>query len=77
MKPPTIIHAKEYLAKALRSLSQLPKNEDGRISWQSSQLEKGTFELIYSLTFKPPIDDHIKDGALWHVLNECARAKDF
>src|SRR5205823_1710938 len=23
------------------------------------------------------IDDHVKDGALWHVLNECARAKDF
>jgi hypothetical protein len=33
--------------------------------------------MIYSLTFKPPIDGHVKDGALWHVLNECARANTF
>jgi hypothetical protein len=39
--------------------------------------ERGTFEVIYSLAFTPPIDDHVKDGAVWHVLNECARADDF
>jgi hypothetical protein len=77
MKPPINIQTKAHLAEALTSLSRLPKEEGGRISWESSQLETGTFELIYSLTFKPPIDDHIKDGAIWHVLNECARTKDF
>lgn len=77
MKSPITIHAKQHLTKALESLSRLPKNEDGRISWESTQLERGTFELIYGLTFSPPVDDHVKDGALWHVLNECARANNF
>ena len=77
MKAPVRFHAKAHLADALKSLAALPKNEGGRISWDSSKLERGTFELIYSLTFNPPIDDHVKDGAVWHVLNECARANDF
>ena len=70
-------HAKTHLADALKSLATLPKNEGGRISWESGELERGTFEVIYSLTFDPSIDDHVKDGAVWHVLNECARANDF
>jgi hypothetical protein len=74
---PLKIDAKEHLAEALKSLSQIPKNEGGHISWESSELERGTFELIYSLIFSPPLDDHIKDGAIWHVLNECARENDF
>jgi hypothetical protein len=77
MKPPIQIQAKAHLADCLRSLSKLPKHEDGRISWEATKLERGTFELIYSLTFSPRVDDHVKDGALRHVLNECARAKDF
>src|SRR3954466_1838716 len=77
MKASGHVHAKGHLADALKSLATLPKNEDGRISWESSELERGTFEVIYSLTFTPPIDDHVKDGAVWHVLNECARANDF
>jgi hypothetical protein len=77
MKPTISIHAKDHLAQALQSLSRLPNNEAGRISWESNALERGTFELIYSLSFKPPLDDHVKDGALWHVLNECAQANDF
>jgi hypothetical protein len=40
-------------------------------------LDRGTFELIYNLTFKPPVDDYDKDGAIWHALSECVRAKDF
>jgi hypothetical protein len=70
------IQAKNHLPEALKVLAKLPKNEDGRISWESSQLERGTFELIYNLTFKP-VDDYVKDGAIWHVLNECARGNDF
>jgi hypothetical protein len=71
------IDANKHLAKALLALSEVPKDENGRVSWESNKLERGTFELIYSLSFKPPIDDHVKDGALWYVLNECARAKNF
>jgi hypothetical protein len=71
------IQAHEHLAEALKALKQLPKNEEGRISWESNQLDRLTFELIYSLSFKPSIEDHVKDGAIWHVLNECARANDF
>jgi len=77
MSRPIKIDATKHLAAALLALSQLPKDENGRISWESNKLEEGAFELIYSLTFKPTIDDHVKDGALWHVLNECARAKNF
>jgi hypothetical protein len=77
MRNPVHFHAKGHLSEALKSLAKLPKNEGGRISWESSKLERGTFEVIYSLTFNPPIDDHVKDGAVWHVLNECARANDF
>lgn len=65
------------MADALKFLSGIPKNDNGRISWESSDLDRGTFEVIYSLKFTPAIDDHIKDGAVWHVLNECARANDF
>ncbi|MBR0840484.1 hypothetical protein JQ607_09825 [Bradyrhizobium liaoningense] len=71
------VDANQHLADALRFLSRVPKNEDGRISWSSNELNQGTFEVIYSLKFTPPIDDHIKDGAVWHALNECARACDF
>ena len=71
------IHGKSYLAEALQSLSKIPKEHEGRIGWDSEALDRGTFELIYNLTFKPPIDDYNKDGAIWHALNECARAKDF
>lgn len=74
---PIKIEASGHLGPALNALSQVPKEENGRISWESNKLDEGTFELIYSLKFKPSIDDHIKDGALWHVLNECARAKNF
>lgn len=72
------IQGKSHLADALEALSKLPqKDGDGRISWESGALERGTFELIYNLSFKPPVDDYDKDGAIWHALNECARASDF
>lgn len=71
------IHGKSQLAQALQSLSKVPKDHEGRIGWDSAALEHGTFELIYNLTFKPPVVDYDKDGAIWHALNECARAKDF
>ncbi len=77
MTLPIKVEAKQHLAEALKLLSSIPKNDDGRISWSSSELDRGTFEVIYSLHFSPPIDDHVKDGAVWHVLNECARSKDF
>jgi hypothetical protein len=48
------IHAKSQLAEALQSLSKVPKEHEGRMSWESGALEHGTFEIIYSLTFKPP-----------------------
>jgi len=66
--------AKNHLAVPLKALAKVPKPAGERISWESSRLDRGTFELIYSLDFKPPIDDHVKDGAIWHVLNECARS---
>jgi hypothetical protein len=71
------IHGKSELAEALQSLSKIPKEHEGRIVWESEALDHGTFELIYSLTFKPPIDDYYKESAIWHALHECARAKDF
>jgi hypothetical protein len=71
------IHGKSHLAEALRGLSKIPKDHDGRIGWDSAALEQGTFEVLYNLTFDPPVDDFDKDGAIWHSLNECARAKDF
>lgn len=77
MTAPIKVQAKQHLAEALQFLSHIPKNDNGRISWDSVDLDRGTFEVIYSLDFTPPVDDHIKDGAVWHVLNECARAKDF
>ncbi len=43
----------------------------------SNALDRGTFEVICNLTFKPAVEDYIKDGAIWHALTECARAKDF
>jgi hypothetical protein len=71
------IHGKSGLAEAMKSLSKTPKKHEGRITWDSEALERGTFEVIYNLTFTPPIDDYYKDGAIWHALNECARAEDF
>ena len=71
------INAKSHLAEVLQSLSKVPREHEGRIAWDSGGLDRGTFELIYDLTFEPPIDDYNKDGAIWHALNECARAKDF
>ncbi len=71
------IQPKSHLAEALQTLSRVPKEHEGRISWDSHALDRGTFEVIYNLTFKPAIEDYIKDGAIWHALTECARAKDF
>ncbi|EFI50034.1 HEPN domain-containing protein [Afipia sp. 1NLS2] len=71
------IQGKKHLAEALQALSGIPKEHEGRISWESGALERGTFELIYNLTFTPSVEGHIKDGAIWHALNECARGKDF
>jgi hypothetical protein len=71
------IQPKSHLAEALQFLSRVPKEHEGRIAWDSSALDRGTFEVIYNLTFKPAIEDFIKDGAIWHALTECARAKDF
>jgi hypothetical protein len=61
----------------LQFLSRVPKEHEGRIAWDAAKLDRGTFEVIYNLTFKPAIEDYIKDGAVWHALTECARAKDF
>lgn len=71
------IKTKTHLAKALRALSKVPKQTDGRIGWESSALEHGTFEVIYNLSFGPAIEDYERDGMVWHALNECARAEDF
>ncbi len=71
------IQPKSHLAEALQLLSRVPKEHEGRIAWDSNALDRGTFEVIYNLTFKPAIEDYIKDGAIWHALTECARAKDF
>lgn len=72
-----LIHGKNHLAEALQALSAIPTDNDGRIGWDSAKLEHGSFEVLYSLTFDPPIDDYEKDAAIWSSLNECARAKDF
>jgi hypothetical protein len=77
MPAPIKIQEKHQLSEALNFLSRVPKHESGRISWASNDLERGTFEVIYNLTFKPAVDGHVKDGAIWHVLNECAHANDF
>ncbi|MGX9427960.1 hypothetical protein [Bradyrhizobium sp. LeoA1S1] len=71
------IQGKSDLEEVLQSLSKVPKNHEGRIAWDFDALDRGTFELMYNLTFKPRIDDYDKDGAIWHALNECARAKNF
>jgi hypothetical protein len=71
------IQPNSHLAEALQFLSRGPKEHEGRIAWDSNALDRGTFEVIYNLTFKPAIEDYIKDGAIWHALTECARAKDF
>jgi hypothetical protein len=71
------IQFKSRLAEALQFLSRVPKEQEGRIAWESNALDRGTFEVIYNLTFKPAIEDFIKDGAVWHALTECARAKNF
>jgi hypothetical protein len=71
------IQPRGHLAEALQFLSRVPKEHEGRIAWDSNSLDRGTFEVIYNLTFKPAIEDYIKDGAIWHALTECARAKDF
>jgi len=71
------IHGNSHLAKALQALSKIPEDHEGRVAWDSSKLEHGTFEVLYNLSFDPPVDDYDKDGAIWSALNECARAKDF
>jgi hypothetical protein len=71
------IQSKSHLADALQFLSRVPKEHEGRIAWDSDALDRGTFEVIYNLTFKPAVEDYIKDGAIWHALTECAREKDF
>ncbi|MDB5609173.1 MAG: hypothetical protein JWP25_6073 [Bradyrhizobium sp.] len=71
------IQPMSHLAEALEFLSRLPKEHEGRTAWDSDALDRGTFELIYNLSFRPSIDDYVKDGAIWHALTECARAKDF
>lgn len=71
------VYGKQHLPDALQFLSRIPKNEGGRISWPSHELERGTFEVIYNLTFTPAVDDYVKDGAVWYVLNDCARTNDF
>lgn len=71
------IHGKNHLTEALQALSKIPTDHDGRVGWDSAKLEHGSFEVLYNLTFDPPIDDFEKDAAIWSALNECARAKDF
>lgn len=71
------IHGKNQLAEVLQALSKIPRDHDGRVGWDSAKLEHGSFEVLYNLTFDPPIDDFEKDAAIWSALNECARAKDF
>ncbi|WP_128935487.1 hypothetical protein [Bradyrhizobium zhanjiangense] len=71
------IHGKSHLAEALQALSRIPTDHDGRVGWDSAKLEHGSFEVLYNLTFDPPIDDFEKDAAIWSALNECARANDF
>lgn len=58
------IQAKAHLAEALQSLSRVPKEHEGRIAWNSGALDRGTFEVIYNLTFKPAVEDYVKDGAI-------------
>lgn len=71
------ITADMHLNHALGTLSKLPQNQNGQILWDTVKLDEGTFEIIYSLRFTPFVEDHVKDAAVWHVLNECARANDF
>lgn len=71
------IHGKGGLGDALRGLSKLPEEHEGRISWDGAKLQHGTFEVLCNLSFDPPADDYDKDAAIWHGLNECARAKNF
>src|SRR5215208_4312170 len=66
-----------HVSETLKALSKVPVNEDGRISWGGTQLDEGTFALVAGLEFPSSIGDHIKDAAIWHVLNECARKTDF
>ena len=51
--------------------------EDNKISWNGDKLDDLTFDLIYVLKFQPEVQDHIKDAAIWSVINDCARANDF
>jgi hypothetical protein len=71
------IYPKAHLAEVLKAVSNLPKEHEGRISWESEALDRASFEILYNLNFKTPVEDYIKDGAVWHALNECARAKSF
>jgi hypothetical protein len=71
------IYPKAHLAEVLKAVSDLPKEHEGRISWESEALDRASFEILYNLNFKTPVEDYIKDGAVWHALNECARAKSF
>ncbi|KRQ93833.1 hypothetical protein [Bradyrhizobium valentinum] len=71
------IYPKSHLADVLKSVAKIPKEFEGRISWESGALDRASFEILYNLNFKTPVEDYIKDGAVWHALNECARAKNF
>jgi hypothetical protein len=62
---------------ALDQLSKIFKNEEGRISWPSWELDQGTFALIYNLRFDRNVDDHLKDAGIWKAINECAKANNF
>ncbi|GAB6842429.1 hypothetical protein HNR00_004356 [Methylorubrum rhodinum] len=71
------VEAAKNLQEVLDSLSAIFEFIDDRVGWPSDLLEKGTFEIVFSLKFTPALDDHIKDDAVWHVLNECAKSNNF
>lgn len=76
-KRPVRVDAKGHLQPALQEAAKIPSVDGERVSWESSKLERATFEIIYSLKFTPDIEDHMKDGAIWHSLNACAKDRDF
>jgi hypothetical protein len=71
------VTARSHLAETLDSLSKIPKPKMDGYHGIPAKFEGHTFELFYGLRFTPSIDDHIKDAAVWHVINECARSKNF
>ena len=71
------LETKFDIADVLANLSSIVIREGERIAWSSQELERSKIELIYGLQFKPKVEDYIKDGAIWHSINECARKNDF